>query len=108
MDWFTSLPDIDELETAEEFLEYFDVPFEADQVRVSRLHIMHQFHTRLQRMNFSVTLPEADRMTLARQLLEESYQQFHHQEVRKHSSLQVYQRQEPCFIPLEQLMEVQP
>ena len=41
MDWFTSLPDIDELETAEEFLEYFDVPFEAAQVRVSRLHIMH-------------------------------------------------------------------
>ena len=65
MDWFTSLPDIDELETAEEFLEYFVVSFEAAQVRVSRLHIMHQFHTRLQRMNFSVTLPEADRMTLA-------------------------------------------
>ena len=108
MDWFTSLPDIDELETAEEFLEYFDVPFEADQVRVSRLHIMHQFHTRLQRMSFSVELPEADRMALARQLLEESYHQFEDQDVRRHSSLQVYQRQEPIFIPFSQLMEVHP
>ena len=100
MEWFTSLPEVDELETAEEFLHHFAVAFDPEQVRVSRLHIMHQFHTRLQRMSLSVSL--------AQQLLSESYQQFHQQEARIHSSLQVYQRLEPCFIPLSALQEVQP
>ena len=108
MEWFTTLPEVDELETAEEFLHHFAVAFDPEQVRVSRLHIMHQFHTRLQRMTLSVALPEADRFALAQQLLTESYQQFHQQEARVNSSLQVYQRLEPCFIPISALQEVQP
>lgn len=33
-----------ELESAEEFLEYFEIPFDPAVVRVNRLHILQRFH----------------------------------------------------------------
>lgn len=36
--------DLAELESAEEFLEYFDVAFDRHVVQVSRLHILQRFH----------------------------------------------------------------
>lgn len=36
--------DLAELESAEDFLEYFDVPYVRDVVQVSRLHILQRFH----------------------------------------------------------------
>lgn len=36
--------DLEELGSAEDFLEYFDVPFEASVVHVNRLHILQRFH----------------------------------------------------------------
>ena len=105
MEWFLTLPGVDELETAEEFLAHFQLPFETEQVRISRLHIMHRFHQALSAADGSA-LDEAGRFALAQQLLAEAYQTFHHQPVRGNSSLKVYQRLEPFFIPLSQLQEV--
>jgi nitrogenase-stabilizing/protective protein len=39
MDWFTSLDGVEELESAEAFLDFFGIPYEAVQVRSKRLHI---------------------------------------------------------------------
>ena len=106
MEWFTSLPDIDELETAEDFLDYFSVPFDPAQVRVCRLHIMHRFHQAL-----SVACAPDDgpgRQALAARLLAEAYQAFAGIPVREQSSLRVYQRLEPQFVPLSALCEVMP
>ena len=36
--------DLRDLETAEEFLEHFAIPYDAQVVRVSRLHILQRFH----------------------------------------------------------------
>lgn len=36
--------DLDELSSAEDFLEYFEIPFDAKTVQVNRLHIMQRFH----------------------------------------------------------------
>lgn len=35
---------LEELSSAEDFLVYFDIPFEASVVQVNRLHIMQRFH----------------------------------------------------------------
>jgi len=36
--------ELDELESAEEFLEYFGIPYEPSVVQVNRLHILQRFH----------------------------------------------------------------
>ena len=43
-----------ELEGAEEFLEFFAIPFDSRIVQVYRLHILQRFHDYLSRL----TLPE--------------------------------------------------
>lgn len=44
MDIGPLLEDIDDLESAEDFLDYFGVPFDAAVVHVNRLHILQRFH----------------------------------------------------------------
>jgi nitrogenase-stabilizing/protective protein len=41
--------DLAELESAEDFLDYFSVPFDPAVVRISRLHILQRFHDYLAR-----------------------------------------------------------
>ncbi len=36
--------DLDELNTAEDFLDYFGIPFALSRVQVNRLHILQRFH----------------------------------------------------------------
>jgi len=36
--------DLAELESAEDFLDYFGIDFELDVIRVNRLHILQRFH----------------------------------------------------------------
>ena len=74
MEWLESLDGIDELESAEAFLDYFGVAYDPAQVRISRLHIMHRFHQAL-----SVACAPDDgpgRQALAARLLAEAYQAF--------------------------------
>jgi nitrogenase-stabilizing/protective protein len=39
---------IEALESAEDFLDYFKIPFEPDIVHVNRLHILQRYHNYLQ------------------------------------------------------------
>ena len=43
-DTLTLAEALDELVSAEDFLDYFDVPYEARVVQVNRLHILQRFH----------------------------------------------------------------
>lgn len=106
MDWFTSLEGVDELETAEAFLDFFGIPYEAVQVRSKRLHIMHHFNQQIKKAKADRCLTEQDRFLLAKTLLADSYQAFHHQEVKEHSTLGVYSRLTPSFVGFSQLQEV--
>lgn len=42
--------DLDDLESAEDFLEYFDVAYDTAVVHVNRLHILRRFHDYLARL----------------------------------------------------------
>lgn len=106
MEWLESLAGIEELESAEAFLDYFGVAYDPAQVRISRLHIMHRFHQALCGAAAPEELP--GRHALAARLLAEAYQAFAGIPVREQSSLRVYQRLEPQFVPLSALREVRP
>jgi nitrogenase-stabilizing/protective protein len=106
MDWFTSLDGVDELESAEAFLDFFGIPYEAAQVRSKRLHIMHHFNQQIKNANSERCMNEQDRFLLAKTLLAESYRNFHHQDVKSNSTLGVYNRLAPSFVAMSKLQEV--
>lgn len=117
MDWFTTLPGIDELDTAEAFFAYFDLPWDPAVIRSKRLHIMHEFNRRLGAViDVPPSEPAVDRTgpiarhtvrwALARHLLDQSYRHFLQGDVAVKSGLSVYQRNQPSFVPWSQLTEV--
>ena len=106
MDWFTSLDGIEELESAEAFLDFFGIPYEAAQVRSKRLHIMHHFNQQIKNANSERCMNEQDRFLLAKTLLAESYRNCHHQDVKSNSTLGVYNRLTPSFVAMSKLQEV--
>ena len=67
--------DLEELVSAEDFLDYFQVPYDPDVVRVNRLHILQRFHDYLARLD---PLPETaePRRALFAERLTRAYQDF--------------------------------
>jgi len=106
MDWFTSLDGVEELESAEAFLDFFGIPYEAAQVRSKRLHIMHHFNQQIKNASSERCMNEQDRFLLAKTLLADSYRIFHHQDVKSNSTLGVYNRLTPSFVAMSKLQEV--
>ena len=66
----------EELNTAEEFLEYFGIPFEASVVHVNRLHILQRFHDYLAKQAPNLPEEESAQFGIYRLWLERAYQDF--------------------------------
>jgi len=100
-DWEDEMQD---LVSAEDFLEFFEVPFDPHVVRVNRLHILQRFHDNLQ---VAAPLPEDAEekyQTYAEQLTS-AYNDFVHSTPKQEKALRVYQSlpDEPAFVPLSAL-----
>lgn len=105
MDWFNQLPGISQLESAEDFLRFFAIPFDEQSVRVKHLHILHAFNRRLRlyrpddEPDTAPSQRRQFRLEQVRAMLLESYQYVIGGELRERSELQIYQRTARCFIP---------
>jgi len=66
-------PELRELETAEEFLVHFEIPYDPQVVRVSRLHILQRFHDYLAQAEDT---EEAARPAAIKSLLTRAYEDF--------------------------------
>lgn len=118
MEWFTTLPGIDELDTAEAFFNYFELPFDSAVIVAKRMHIMHEFHRRLAA---AISIVPADaaggaagelarlkaRWSLARRLLAESYALLQGS-LAEQSAMAVSQPPQRFFTPWDGLTEVRP
>lgn len=100
--------DLSELEGAEDFLNYFEIPFEQNIVHAYRLHILQRYHDYLE----EVDAPPADegaRKALYAELLTKAYQDFVSSDPKTEKVLQVYksldQAAEPAFVPMDQLFK---
>lgn len=105
MTWFDELPGVSQLESAEDFLRFFAVPFDAQQVRVRHLHILHAFSRRLRQYRpaeepaLTPQQRQQWRLQQVQAMLRESYLHVVGGELRQRSELKVYQRTVRCFIP---------
>ena len=97
--------DLDELSSAEDFLEFFRVDYDARIVHVNRLHILQRFHDYL--ANVEAMPEDADvRFTLHADLLENAYQDFVRSDAATEKVFKVFHAEErkKAFVPLSNLL----
>jgi len=67
---------MEELSSAEDFLDYFSVPYDAAVVHVNRLHILQRFHDYLAKNVPQIPEDEAAARTIYTEWLTRAYQDF--------------------------------
>jgi len=96
--------DLDELSSAEDFLEYFGIPFDAAVVHVNRLHILQRFHDSIGKVD---DMPEDDegRQAVYTRLLQQAYDDFVSSDAITEKVFKVFKMHEPqqVFVPLTDL-----
>jgi len=75
-DTLTLAEALDELVSAEDFLDYFDVPYEARVVQVNRLHILQRFHDYLAKQVPNLPPGDHAQRSIYRLWLERAYKDF--------------------------------
>lgn len=110
MSELTLADEMDELSSAEDFLEFFDIDYEPKVVFINRLHIMQRFHDYLEKAKDA--LPEEDnkpaQTAVYKQLLQRSYQDFVDSDAVTEKVFKVFHMHEPqtTFVSADQLFEV--
>ncbi|MBM94948.1 MAG: nitrogen fixation protein NifW [Oceanospirillaceae bacterium] len=99
---------LDELVSAEDFLEYFEIPFDASVVHVNRLHIMQRFHDYLGKSGDALAEHEGNESAQAavyKALLAQAYQDFVESDALTEKVFKVFHMHEPqtTFVPLDSL-----
>lgn len=87
---FTPEVDLADLESAEDFLEYFGIQYDRSVVQVNRLHILQRFHNYVKSAQGQGEIGHAT----YRGLLEKAYEDFVHSDARTEKVMRVYQRQQ--------------
>lgn len=101
--------DLAELSSAEDFLHYFDVPFDPAVVQVNRLHILQRFHDYLAEIDEEPDSVRA-RFSLYADLLRAAYLDFVRSDARTEKVFRVFKMREPrqVAVSLTTLLESRP
>jgi nitrogenase-stabilizing/protective protein len=95
--------DLDELSSAEDFLDYFGVEYIPSVVHVNRLHILQRFHDYMAKEE----MPESDeeRYPLYRARLEQAYQDFVESDSITEKVFKVFHMHEPqtAFVSIDDI-----
>lgn len=96
--------DMDELQSAEDFLEYFEIEYDQKVVHVNRLHILQRFHDYI---NQSEVMPEEEdaQRVMYRDLLQAAYQDFVKSDALTEKVFKVFHMHEPqqTFVSIDSL-----
>lgn len=85
------LDDLAELNSAEEFLDYFHIAYDEQVVRVNRLHILQRFHNYIAACELPAD--EAAQHALYRDRLARAYADFVGSDARKEAVFAVFRKQ---------------
>lgn len=100
MDELTLDEAMEELVSAEDFLDYFGIAYDASVVHVNRLHILQRFHNYLAKA--AITQEEADKRVVYATLLQQAYQDFVKSDALTEKVFKVFHMHEPQtqFVPV--------
>lgn len=94
--------DLEELESAEDFLQYFALEYDQTTVHVNRLHILQRFHDYLDKGAAHMPEDEEARKQVYTQLLARAYHDFVESDAQTEKVFKVFKMGEPqtVFISL--------
>jgi nitrogenase-stabilizing/protective protein len=103
MDELTLDEAMEELVSAEDFLNYFGIEFDPAVVHVNRLHILQRFHDYLKKAQLSED--EAGRRMVYTTLLTQAYQDFVKSDALTEKVFKVFHMHEPQvkFVPISSI-----
>lgn len=87
--------DLEELSSAEDFLEYFAVQYDPQVVQVNRLHVLQRFHDYLGQAQDGMPEGDTGRREVYKRLLERAYQDFVQSDALTEKVFQVFRMHEP-------------
>jgi len=98
--------DLEELGSAEDFLEYFGVEYQPRVVHVNRLHILQRFHDYLAEVDV-MPEQESERFALYAGLLDGAYRDYVNSDAVTEKVFRVFQAQQPqeILVPLSGLLD---
>lgn len=100
---------LDELVSAEDFLDYFAVPYAASVVQVNRLHILQRFHDYLGKQIPNLPPGEDAQRSIFRLWLERAYKDFENSDALTEKVFAVFQHVDhpgggsSSFVPLDKV-----
>lgn len=99
--------DLEELSSAEDFLQYFEIDYEQSVVHVNRLHILQRFHNYISDAEVNMPENEDEKRSLYKTLLTKAYQDFVTSDAVTEKVFKVFRMHEPqqTFVSLEQLVK---
>jgi nitrogenase-stabilizing/protective protein len=97
--------EVEELESAEDFLNYFELEYDPKIVHVNRLHILQRFHDYLDQAEAHMPIDELSKKQVYRQLLLRSYQDFIESNAQAEKVFKVFKMTEPgsVFVSLSDI-----
>lgn len=96
------IEEIEELESAEDFLQFFELDYEPSIVHVNRLHILQRFHDYLAQAEDQLPVDEDALRAVHKQLLSRAYHDFVESDAQTEKVFKVFKMSEPqtVFVPL--------
>lgn len=97
---------MEDLVSAEDFLDFFGVPFDQTVVHINRLHIMQRYHDYLSKSGDLDGHDDSVRHAVYRQLLSRAYQDFVDSDAQTEKVFKVFRMHEPqtTFVSIDQLL----
>jgi len=101
--------DLEDLSSAEDFLEYFGIEYDAKVVQVNRLHIMQRYHDYLEKAEAYIEQAESEQdvKNVYETLLNQAYEDFVNSDAQTEKVFKVFRMHEPqtTFVSIDQLTE---
>ncbi len=97
--------DMEDLVSAEDFLNYFDIDFDETTVNVYRLHILQRYHDYLSQAELSED--QAERTAQYKQILVQAYASFLDSDAKTEKVLKIYKNLGPqsTFVSMDQIFK---
>lgn len=99
--------ELEALESAEDFMNFFELDYEPSVVHVNRLHILQRFHDYLKQG--AETMPEDDtaKQAVYKRLLTRAYQDFVESDALTEKVFKVFHRHEPqeTFVSVDAIVK---
>ncbi|MGB3513735.1 MAG: nitrogenase-stabilizing/protective protein NifW [Microcoleaceae cyanobacterium] len=98
-----TLADFQKLVDAEDFLNFFDIPYDQTAVNVNRLHILKMFSVAIAEVDEKTGLSEAEKLTEYKKALESAYNTFLTSSAQEEKLFPVFQKEHNDVVKLTEI-----